>query len=104
MTHLYATRPRRIQRKRVKGWRMPPNTVSVCRPGRWGNPFIVGKHGTAERCVYLFRAMLAGYLCVTADAGCIRARLRGKNLACYCQLGQPCHAEVLLDLANREAN
>jgi len=97
---------------------MPPNTVSVCRPGRWGNPFIVGKHGTAERCVYLFRAMLAGYLCVTADAECIRAqqrfmkrntisdlaRLRGKNLACYCQLGQPCHAEVLLDLANREAN
>ncbi len=31
--------PIRIQRKRVKGWKMPPNTVSVTRPGRFGNPF-----------------------------------------------------------------
>lgn len=27
--------------------------------------------------------------------------LRGKNLACWCKLGSPCHADVLLDLANR---
>lgn len=27
--------------------------------------------------------------------------LRGKNLACWCPLDQPCHADVLLDLANR---
>lgn len=106
--------PVRIQRRRMKGWRMPSNTVSVCRPGRWGNPFIVGKHGTAERCVDLFRKMLAGYLCIGVDVECIRAqqrfmkrntaaelaRLRGKNLACWCRLGQPCHAGVLLELAN----
>jgi len=34
--------PVRVQRKRTKGWRMPENTVSVTRPGRWGNPFKVG--------------------------------------------------------------
>lgn len=28
--------------------------------------------------------------------------LRGKNLACWCPLNQPCHADVLLKLANRE--
>jgi len=108
-------KPKRIQRRRVKGWRMPANTVSVCRPGRWGNPFIVGKHGSAEYCVFLFRAMLAGYLCIHGDWKCIRAQqrfmkrntaadlvqLRGKNLACYCRIGQPCHADVLLELANR---
>jgi len=108
-------KPKRIQRWRIKGWRMPPNTVSVCRPGRWGNPFIVGKHGTAEYCVFLFSAMLAGYLWLTRDWKCIRAqlrfmrrntaadlaRLRGKNLACYCRPGQPCHADVLLELANK---
>jgi hypothetical protein len=33
------TAPVRIQRKRTKGWKMPPNTVSVTRPGKWGNPF-----------------------------------------------------------------
>ena len=36
------TEPVRIQRKRTKGFRMPPNTISVCRPGRWGNPWRVG--------------------------------------------------------------
>jgi hypothetical protein len=33
------TPPYRLQRRRAKGWRMPPNTISVTRPGRWGNPF-----------------------------------------------------------------
>lgn len=27
--------------------------------------------------------------------------LRGKDLACWCPLDQPCHAEVLLELANQ---
>ena len=31
--------PIRVQRKRTKGYRLPPNTISVCRPGRFGNPF-----------------------------------------------------------------
>jgi len=30
----------------------------------------------------------------------IRAELAGKNLACWCPLDQPCHADVLLELAN----
>ena len=30
--------PTRVQRTRKKGFRLPPNTVSVCRPGRFGNP------------------------------------------------------------------
>lgn len=29
-------------------------------------------------------------------------KLRGKDLACYCPLGKPCHADVLLRLANEE--
>lgn len=34
--------PRRIQRKRTKGWKMPENTVYVGRPTKWGNPWRVG--------------------------------------------------------------
>ncbi|MGV7636606.1 DUF4326 domain-containing protein, partial [Mycobacterium kansasii] len=33
--------PKRIQRKRTKGWRMPEGAVYVGRPTKWGNPFIV---------------------------------------------------------------
>lgn len=31
-----------------------------------------------------------------------RAELRGKNLACFCPLDQPCHADVLLEIANKD--
>ncbi|QDM57132.1 hypothetical protein SEA_WHACK_69 [Rhodococcus phage Whack] len=34
--------PKRIQRKRTKGWKMPENAVYVGRPSRFGNPFKVG--------------------------------------------------------------
>lgn len=87
--------PKRIQRKRTKGWRMPPNTVYVGRPTKWGNPFKVGVCGTVENCFDAFR-ITAPYFDVTDDI----EELRGKNLACWCKLGEPCHADVLLELAN----
>ena len=87
------TQPVRIQRKRSRGWRMPPNTVSVCRPGKWGNPFTFSNSGDmhpAQR----FACEVAPLLDVTP--------LRGKNLACYCKPDAQCHADVLLELANVE--
>lgn len=33
----------------------------------------------------------------------IRAALRGKNLGCWCKAGAPCHADVLLEIANADA-
>ena len=104
--------PKRIRLSRRKGFRLPPNAVSVARPTKWGNPFRTSEHGTAARCVEMYSAMLAGYLCVTSGPGaaeqemCRRwvlehvAELRGKDLACWCPLDQPCHADVLLVMAN----
>jgi len=92
--------PRRIQRKRIKGWKMPPNTVSVTRPGKWGNPYRVGAmpingdHGqTIGESLWAYRYLFL--------PGKDLSELRGKNLACYCGLDQPCHADVLLELANK---
>lgn len=86
--------PRRIQRKRTKGWKMPPNTVYVGRGSLWGNPYTVEKHGRTQA-VALYRQMYAG-------RGCLKLTrdLRGKNLACWCALDHPCHADVLLKIAN----
>jgi len=100
--------PVRVQLRRTKGWRMPENTVSVARPGRYGNQHIVGVDGTAEECVAKFRAdMLEGLN--QPVGGLHRAlyrsaigALRGKNLACWCRLDAPCHADVLLELANQD--
>lgn len=105
---------KRIQRKRTKGWRMPPNTVSVARPGRFGNPYKIseareaGYTGTdaqlSEWCCHLFRRAIltkgtGEYVDTVPSMDEVRT-LRGKNLACFCPLDRPCHADVLIELAN----
>lgn len=96
-----SSRPIRVQRKRTKGWRMPPNTVSVARPSKFGNPHRVGycpvcgiTH-TQEEAVEEFRAMLKDI--IWSDEF---TKLKGKNLACFCPVGEPCHADVLLEFVN----
>lgn len=105
--------PERIQLSRAAGWRMPPNTVKVDRTTPWGNPFVVGRDGDQARCVELFRFLMGGYVCMSACADpfyqdfyleLVRRHaedLRGKNLACWCRVGTPCHADVLLEIANQ---
>jgi hypothetical protein len=101
--------PVRIQRQRIKGWKMPDNTVSVTRPGKWGNPWPIGEFGPmdrfaidAEGAVGLFRMMLAdAEMRHAARFPADLSPLAGKNLACFCPLNQPCHADVLLELANK---
>lgn len=97
--------PKRVQLSRAKGWRMPANTVKVARPCLWGNPFVIGRDGVkdARQAVQCFEDWLMAYV-QKARPFRIEAleALRGKNLACWCRLDQPCHADVLLRLANDE--
>jgi Domain of unknown function (DUF4326) len=95
-------KPKRIQRRRTRGWRMPPNTIYVGRPSRWGNPFSDGKDVVEWFRWWLAGELSAGWdkrsgLAVQAEA---RIALRGKDLACWCPLSRKCHADVLLELAN----
>lgn len=110
--------PERIQQSRRKGARLPPNTVSVTRGrGRaFGNPFRVEdahaagyKSYSAANAVRDFRGWLDGSDSQWSgpESRAARAKLlerlpelRGKNLACFCALDAPCHASVLLELAN----
>jgi hypothetical protein len=100
------TKPVRIQRKRTKGWKMPVNTIYVGRPTRFGNPFKVGEVNTdtgeivtLEKCLEYFRFYLHRKYQGAALAEFLEP-LRGKDLACFCKSGQPCHADILLELAN----
>jgi len=126
--------PQRIQLRRVKGWRMPANTVVVARPSMLGNPFVVTKEPTKhptwsvhyvpnprvdigpggfvddfetreeaiECAVDTYREWATEgrnhYLRVLYFID--SHKLSGKNLGCWCPLVQPCHADVLLELAN----
>lgn len=91
---------------------MPSNTVKVTRPTKWGNPYRIGQPGPddcmvcvdAAEAVAKYRSELltfrGGFTGVTIEE--IVTELRGKNLACWCRLDQPCHADVLLELANAD--
>lgn len=106
-----ARSPQRIQRKRTKGWKMPEGAVYVGRPTKWGNPWRPGIYTcshpdcgpgshppiTIEHAVATFRMWLDGMLKVEPD---FLQPIRGKDLACWCPLDQPCHADVLLESAN----
>ena len=105
-------KPHRIQLKRTKGWRLPPNTVVVSRPSRWGNPYAV-VNGDHQSAVNAYRKELEWYLSGKSLRNAVELRakiekLRGYNLACWCKLTDkdgnrvPCHADVLLELANKE--
>ena len=106
---------------------MPANTVRVARPSRWGNPFTIEAWGRA-RAIALYRHMLSGgwsrdwvsdmsedQAALVHDtmekwrmdrganpADLARHELRGFNLACWCKPGTPCHADVLLEVANSD--
>lgn len=118
--------PERVQLSRRRGWRKPENTVSVARPTKWGNPLHIVPDGDAwfveiasiriaysrpvkldsvRRAVDIFESCLSsenGVWTLYPTREQIRAELAGKNLACWCPLDQPCHADVLLAIANPE--
>jgi len=99
---LFAIQPVRIQY--IKGRRMrSPNgltCVYVGRPTPFGNPYKVGQGNTLTRAeaVEAFRKLVLARPHLITQ---VRAKLRGKNLACWCPCdGAPCHADVLLAIAN----
>jgi hypothetical protein len=100
------TSRKRIQLSRRKGWRKPEGAIVVARPTRWGNPYIIGtpdnggKLSRAEAVEHYRRALLDGRLGVSAAT--VRRELADRDLACWCPLDRPCHADVLLEVANQE--
>ena len=112
--------PERIQLSRAKGWRMPPNTVKVDRSTPWGNDYVVWRDDEGQwtvsngGCHWPVSSKIEGNRVAVEKFAAAAEKtaahyggatrllpLRGKNLACWCRLGEPCHADVLLRLANR---
>ena len=106
----------RIQRRRTKGWKMPPNTVTVSRPSKWGNPYTVKTIGAQHFGVFEYDDLLEQSRShLYALAQCLNyyrkwaelqiymepqwlAPLMGKDLACWCKPDEPCHADILLEM------
>lgn len=93
--------PFRVQRKRVKGWRKPENTVCVDRTTKWGNPFKADWPEGGKDRAWAASAFRGYYHDEPEYRAAVVRELRGKNLACFCSLDGPCHADVLLEWANK---
>jgi hypothetical protein len=116
--------PRRIQRRRERGWRLPVGAKCVDRSTIYGNPFEVGEvtpvtwpqpfggvrvTGRAHA-VDLLRRWIDSREDGSTSAfpgsrgyptkRIIRKELQGLNLACWCPLSEPCHADLLIEIAN----
>src|SRR3989337_1247383 len=91
--------PERIQRKRTKGWRIAYNAKYVGRPTIFGNPFLISSESDVQFCVDAYRRWIHR----PSQARIVdlaKKMLKGKDLACFCPLDQPCHADVLLEIVN----
>jgi len=96
--------PVRIQLKRVKGFRLQEvskalnglEAVKVARPTKWGN-WVTSEFPelSIEKNLGLYKAH------AKLDMRDSLNELKGKNLACFCPLNKPCHADILLELANK---
>jgi hypothetical protein len=78
----------------------------VTRPSKFGNPFRLarGVHGNPAAHAWVV-AQYRAWITAPEQAELLAAacrELRGFNLGCSCPLGLPCHADVLLELVNRE--
>lgn len=99
--------PKRIQRKRTKGWRLPHGATCVTRPGKWGNPFSTADAFRIAVHQQLNNGCVTVGWCRAEDAEKIAVivrdieQLQGFDLACWCSIDHDCHADVLLTLANR---
>jgi hypothetical protein len=110
------TAPKRIQLRRTKGWRKPEGAVTVSRPTVWGNPWkagartwtvlpggLIDKSEKPAEGITLEEAIASFRNSIEHDPdhiAIVRRELAGKDLACWCPLDQPCHADVLLEIAN----
>lgn len=118
-----SARPQRMQVSRKRGFDLQAASHAlnglpaklVTRPGRWGNPFAIDevatRYGLARdaaqaKAVAMADQWLRGTLDEKLSPGPapsrdeIRAELAGHNLACWCKPGTPCHADVLIEIAN----
>lgn len=116
-------KPQRMQLSRRAGFDLQQASQAlnglparrISRPGPWGNPFTIDemaqrygldRAAAQAKAVELCGLWLRGGLDPALSPGpapsidVIRAALAGHNLACWCRAGTPCHADILIDLAN----
>ena len=101
-------KPKRIKRENYMA-PLPPNSKAVHRKSRFGNPHKIAECGSAAEAVRRYHDdLLSGRLRTGKDGryritvDYVREHLKGFNLACLCDLDAPCHADVLLEITNRE--
>ena len=95
------TKPRRLKLAN-RLMKNPPNSKRVMRPSRFGNPFAVSGEPSQEAnqmAVDLYRDYLEEERPDLIPV--IRQELHGYDLICSCPLDWPCHADVLLEIANK---
>jgi len=94
----------RLQHRR--GTSLPEGAPYVGRPSRWGNPYVFDRSTLKEGRVLVasraeaVRRYEADLLADPERVAEARRLLAGRDLACYCLLDGPCHADVLLRIAN----
>jgi hypothetical protein len=82
----------------LKHERMGAQDVRIDRQTEWGNPFVVGRHGTREEVIARFERHMRARVAEHPELGDRLRQLHGKRLFCWCA-PLPCHGDVLVRMA-----
>lgn len=75
---------------------IPAASVFIGRPSKYGNPFVIGQHGTRSEVIAMYRTWLTPELIAEAQE-----ELKGRDLVCFCS-PKACHGDVLLELLRED--
>lgn len=80
----------------VVNCRLKAYDIYIGRPSKWGNPFVVGKHGDRTQVIEEYRRYFDQKVSSGAFSKADLEALRGKKLGCYCA-PKPCHGDVIVE-------
>ncbi len=69
--------------------------VFIGRGGQWGNPFLIGRDGTREEVIELYRQWIMTQPQLLSQLSI----LKDKKLGCHCK-PLACHGDVLVELVD----
>jgi hypothetical protein len=81
---------------RVVHCKREAHDVYIGRPGKWGNPFVIGRDGTRGQVIAKYRQWLVSQAALVAAL----PELKGKTLGCWCA-PNACHGDVLAEMADK---
>lgn len=83
-----------LNKHKLPGKTIPPDAIYIGRGSKWGNPFVIGEHGTRDQVCNMYAEHMDNRIRQGTLTLQELAELHGKDLVCFCAPAR-CHGHYL---------